>query len=286
MSAPFAGVELGGTKCACTLALSHEEILDQRVIPTTAPGETLSAIAAVLGEWDYRALGIASFGPIDLDSASPTYGRIRNSPKRTWDGIDVVSTLAAVGGGPAALDTDVNGAALAELRWGAGRGHEDLAYVTVGTGIGVGLIVDGRPVHGFGHPELGHLRIARRQGDHWPGVCPYHGDCVEGLASGPAIKARIGRGPDNPVWESVAWALAQLCQALVYATAPRMILIGGGVAQARPQLLKRTEQLLVESLGGYVYLPKDGAYVRPPGLGPMAGPLGAIALAMDATDAA
>jgi fructokinase len=291
VSAPFAGVELGGTKCVCTLARSHEEILDQRVIPTAAPVETLGAIAAVLREWDYRALGIASFGPIDLDRTSPTYGQIRNSPKRGWDGIDVVSPLAAIGATPVALDTDVNGAALAELRWGAGRGLKDLAYVTVGTGIGVGLIVDGQPVHGSGHPELGHLRIVRREGDDWPGICPYHADCVEGLASGPAIKARIGTGleqadPDDPVWESVAWALAQLCQALVYATAPRVILIGGGVAQAQPQLLGRTEQMLVESLGGYVNLPQNGAYVRPPGLGAMAGPLGAIALAMDAAEAA
>jgi fructokinase len=287
VTAPFAGVELGGTKCVCTLARSPEEILDQRVVPTGEPVATLGAIEAVLRLWEYRALGIASFGPIDLDPNSATFGRIRNSPKQAWKDAHVVSQLAAVRGVSVALDTDVNGAAVAELRWGAGRGLTDLAYVTIGTGIGVGLIANGRPVHGFGHPELGHIRVARRQGDEWPGICPFHGDCVEGLASGPAIEARVVRdletvSSNDPVWDYVASALAQLCHALVCATAPQAILMGGGVAEAQPHLLERTQQMLVESLAGYVELPNGGSYVRPPGLGSMAGPLGAIALAMDA----
>jgi fructokinase len=177
---------------------------------------------------------------------------------------------------------------LAELKWGAGQGLRDLAYVTVGTGVGVGLICDGKPVHGFGHPEAGHIRIARMPGDDWPGSCPFHGDCVEGLAAGPAIKARLGVEhlhdfpPDHPVWETVAWALAELCHGLVCTAAPSTILIGGGVVTGQPHLIERTGQLLVESLAGYVSLSPGRPYVKAPGLGSQAGPLGSIALAMHA----
>lgn len=290
-SAPFAGVELGGTKCVCTLARSNDEILDQQVIPTRTPDETLAAVEQLLSRWrdgpGIRALGIASFGPIDLDRSSPTYGAITTTPKPGWAGTDVAGRLRRKLEVPTGFDTDVNGAALAELRWGAGRGVADLAYVTVGTGVGVGIVAGGRPIHGFGHPELGHIRVARRPGDDWPGTCPFHGGCVEGLASGPAILSRLGRrdidhvSADDPIWEDVAWPLAQLCHALVCATAPQRILIGGGVAERQPHLVARIGALLVESLAGYVDLPAETPYLRPPGLGAMAGPLGAIALAMD-----
>lgn len=292
MSGLFAGVELGGTKCVCTLARTHREILDQLTVPTTSPEETLGAIERTLHEWrnreDIAALGIASFGPIDLDRNSPSYGQITTTPKPGWAGVEVAGRLQRALAVPTSFDTDVNGAALAELKWGAGQRLSDLAYITVGTGIGVGLICDGKPVHGFGHPEVGHVRIARLPGDGWPGSCPFHGDCVEGLASGPAIKARLGVGqlhdfaPDHPVWETVAWALAQLCHVLVCSTAPEAILIGGGVATGQPHLIDRVGTLLVESLGGYVALPAGRAYVQPPQLGGQAGPLGAIALAMAA----
>lgn len=274
------------------LARSHEEIVDQLAVPTTTPEETLGAIEDKLREWHGReaiaALGIASFGPIDLDRNSPTYGYITTTPKLRWAGADVARRLQRALGVPTGFDTDVNGAALSELKWGAGQGLRDLAYITVGTGIGVGLICDGKPVHGFGHPEVGHIRIARIAGDDWPGSCPFHGDCVEGLASGPAIKARLGVenlhdfAHDHVVWETVAWALAQLCHVLVCSTAPGTILIGGGVATGQPHLVGRTGELLVESLAGYLGLPAGRRYVQPPGLGTMAGPLGSIALAMDA----
>jgi len=189
---------------------------------------------------------------------------------------------------PAAFDTDVNGAAFAEMRWGSGRGFDDFAYITVGTGVGVGLIVNGLPTRGFAHCELGHIRVPRLAGDGFPGSCPFHGDCVEGLAAGPSLVARVGAervahlNADDPIWDSVAWAIAQMCHAIVCAAAPRAIAIGGGVMERQPHLLERVEQMLVQSLAGYMQLPEGEAYLRVPALGADAGPLGAIALAMSA----
>ncbi|HEV2866929.1 MAG TPA: ROK family protein, partial [Allosphingosinicella sp.] len=238
----LAGVELGGTKCVCILARGRD-IVARTTVPTRSPGETLGEVTAILGRWwserRFAALGIASFGPVDLDPASPLWGHITTTPKPGWRQVDVARRLSAPFGVPAAFDTDVNGAALAEMRWGAGAGLADFAYVTVGTGVGVGLVVNGRPTRGFAHGELGHIRVARLAGDDWPGACPYHGACVEGLAAGGAVAARAGRpaaelSDDDPVWETVAHALAQLCHALVCAAAPRRIVIGGGVISGRP----------------------------------------------------
>jgi fructokinase len=189
------------------------------------------------------------------------------------------------------FDTDVNGAALAEMRWGAGRGMQDFAYITVGTGIGVGLIANGKPTRGFAHSELGHIRTARLAGDDFAGSCPYHGDCAEGLASGTALKARLGGRSfdtlsiDEPLWEATAWTIAQVCHAIVCAAAPRGIALGGGVMDRQPHLLVRVNRMLEQSLNGYMLLPGDGEYVRSPELGSDAGPLGAIALAMSAVSA-
>jgi len=287
----YAGVELGGTKCAVLVAKDPATILEREFIPTTAPGETLARIERTLLNWKashgFEALGIASFGPIDVDRESEAWGTILTTPKPGWTNVDIGARLQAAIGTPVAFDTDVNGAALAEMRWGSGRGLDDFAYITVGTGVGVGLIVNGRPTRGFGHCELGHIRVAQYPGEHWFGSCPYHGDCVEGLASGSALKARFGLpadafAPDDPVWDPVAWTLAQLCHAIVCAAAPRRIAIGGGVAAAQPHLLGRIQSQLVDSLGGFLELPSDGAYIRAPQLGGDAGPLGAIALATNA----
>lgn len=284
----YAGVELGGTKCVALLARGPGEVLARNVVPTSSPDETLDALAAILSGWDFEALGIASFGPVDLGPRSPTYGHITDTPKPGWAGADVLGRLRANAAAPAAFDTDVNGAALAEMQWGAGRGFDDFAYVTVGTGVGVGLIANGLPMRGFAHCELGHIRVVRLPGDDFAGSCPFHGDCVEGLAAGPSLVARLGAervntlSADDPVWDSVAWALAQLCHAIVCAAAPRAIAIGGGVIDNQPHLLERIEALLVQSLHGYMTLPPDGPYLRPPALGRDAGPLGAIALAMTA----
>jgi fructokinase len=189
----------------------------------------------------------------------------------------------------------VNGAALAEGRWGGARGLKDYAYITVGTGVGVGLIVAGHPVFGCNHTELGHIRSARLAGDQWPGICQFHGDCIEGLASGPAIGARAGmpasRIPtDSPIWVPVAHALAQLLHTMLLATAPRRILMGGGVIESRPELIPQVRALFASSVNGYLDL-QDltgdiDEYVVPPGLGSQAGPLGSLALAADAYAAA
>jgi fructokinase len=288
----YAGVELGGTKCVAILARAPGDVVERELIPTTSPEETLAAIERKLSGWQalhhFGALGIASFGPIDVDPGSPTYGHVLATPKPGWTGAEIAGRLRRAAGVVTTFDTDVNGAALAEMRWGAGRGFDDFAYITVGTGVGVGLIVGGRPTRGFGHCELGHVRVPRLPGDQWEGSCPFHGDCVEGLASGSALRARFGDdvtslGPDHPVWDGVAWALAQLCHAIVCAAAPRRITIGGGVVDQQPQLFAMIQSKLAESLNGYVQLPEDGDYVRAPGLGQDAGPLGAIALAMRAT---
>jgi fructokinase len=279
-----AGVELGGTKCVVTLA-EGREILDQARVATTAPEEALSAIRAILDRWQFAALGVASFGPVDLDPVSPTYGFITSTTKPGWRDTDILGPLTAGLTVPTGFDTDVNGAALAEMHWGAGQGMADFAYVTVGTGIGVGLVVNGRPTRGFLHGELGHIRPPRLPGDDWSGGCPYHGACVEGLASGTAIRARLGARDvadvpaDDPLWDGVAHALAQLCHVIVCAAAPRRIAIGGGVVERQPQLLPRIAPLLVESLAGYMPLPHPETYICSPALGPMAGPLGPIAMA-------
>ena len=287
----YAGVELGGTKCVAILARGPEDVLARTSIPTTSPEDTLGQIEAILLDWKagnaFDALGIASFGPIDLDLNSPTFGHMLATTKPGWAGADVAPRLQRTVGVPTALDTDVNGAALAEMQWGSGRGLEDFAYITVGTGVGVGLIVNGKPTRGFGHCELGHIRIARLAGDQWPGSCSFHGDCVEGLASGTALKARFGDRleelePGDPAWDSIAWTLAQLCHAIVSAAAPLRIAIGGGVIDRQPHLLELIQIKLAQSLNNYVSLPSDGDYVRAPELGSDAGPMGAIALAMTA----
>lgn len=286
----YAGVELGGTKCVLTMADENRAIVAQQVVPTTEPDETLAAIESILLGWQaahrVRALGIASFGPVDLHRNSPTFGHITTTSKLRWSGTDVAQRLQRALRVPMSFDTDVNGAALAEMRWGAGQGMQDFAYITVGTGVGVGLIANGKSMRGFLHCELGHIRVPRLPGDDWPGSCPFHGDCIEGTASGGALRKRFkGQslaelGEDHPVWESVAWSLAQLCHTIACTAAPYAIAFGGGVMERQPHLLGRIEPLLRESLSDYFHLPEQ--YVRRPALGAMAGPLGSIALAMDA----
>jgi fructokinase len=284
----YAGVELGGTKCVLMLAGGPDDVLARETVATTSPEETLPRIEALLSEWKtshgFEALGIASFGPLDLDPSSETYGHTLATPKPGWAYTDIARRLQRALEVTVVCDTDVNGAALAEMRWGAGQGFGDFAYVTVGTGVGVGLIANGKAMRGFGHCELGHIRVARLTGDDWRGSCPFHGDCVEGLASGSALAARLGDlgavTSDHPVWDPVSWTLAQLCQAIVCAAAPRLIAIGGGVMERQAHLLRRIEMKLIESLNGFIELPS--AYLCSPGLGSDAGPLGAIALAMTA----
>ncbi len=289
---PIAGVELGGTKCVCTLASGPDAIIDQVEIPTSDPEETLGAIKHMLRKWwaerRFRALGIASFGPICLDPALPLYGHILETNKPHWSGVDVLGTLSSEFPVACGVDTDVNAAALAEMAWGSGRGLADFSYVTVGTGVGVGLIVNGMATRGLLHGELGHMVIPRTPGDDFPSICRFHDCCVEGLASGSAIKARLGVeqiahvAPDHPVWDIVVNALAALCHNMVCTTGPRRIAFGGGVMNRQPHLLARIEAQLEQSLAGYMRLPTDRPYIVAPELGDQAGPLGSIFLGIAA----
>lgn len=292
----FAGVELGGTKSIAILA-REAELIERVAFPTRGPDETLADLARQLREWarawPLAALGIASFGPIRLDPAAPDHGRMHPTPKPGWSGAPVAATLAHAVDCPWTIDTDVNGAALAEYRWGAGRGTTSLCYLTIGTGVGGGLVVHGRPVHGAMHPEIGHLSLRRAPGDSFAGTCAFHGDCVEGLISGPALAARFGGDPalvpdQDSRWRAVAADLAELAAAILLTTSSQRILVGGGVGLTRQVLLVQARDMLVDRVNGYLpFLDRDkaGALLRPPELGEQAGPLGAIALAMTALEA-
>lgn len=234
------------------------------------------------------AVGIASFGPVDLDPRSPTFGFITTTPKPGWAHTDVAGPFRTGLDVPVAFDTDVNGAALGEHVWGAGRGIDPLVYLTVGTGIGGGGVVHGRLLHGLVHPEMGHLRIPHDRGDDpFPGVCPYHGDCLDGLASGRALAERWGAPAQtlpagHRAWELETEYLALGLVGIIGVLSPRRIVVGGGVLE-HPPLLPRVRRRVVELLAGYIDTRELGSdvdiYIVPPGLGEDAGVLGALALA-------
>lgn len=285
----IAGVELGGTKCICTLARGANDVLDQARIETRDPETTLEAINAVLDRWhvknNFAALGIASFGPLRLDRTKPDFGSIISTTKPGWSNTPLLSIVAGFGV-PIAIDTDVVGAARAEQLWGAAQGLDDLVYLTVGTGVGVGAIIGDQTINGRGHGEMGHLRIPRLPGDDWPGICSFHADCVEGLACGPAIAKRHGPGPiddDWHGWTTVEHALAMLVHNVLLSVQPQRILMGGGVVSGRPQLIDAVRARAVESLGGfYTAIDLNEEFLVRPGLGDDAGPLGAVALGLSA----
>ena len=284
-----AGIELGGTKALAVLARGMDVVESVR-LPTTTPAETLGALADTLTNWrrqrGFAAIGIASFGPICLDPLAADYGMMLRTPKPGWTGANIVGDLTDAMDCPVRIDTDVNAAALAEWRWGAAHGLTSVCYLTLGTGVGGGLLLRGRPVHGALHPEIGHLRLRRARGDNFAGSCPFHGDCAEGLLSGPAIEARFGRpgadvADDDPRWDFVAHDLGQLVAALLLVTSPQKILIGGGIGLARPFLIDLARLHAVTDLACYLPHVKAeaiGELVGLPALGDKAGPLGAIAL--------
>lgn len=291
------GVEAGGTKFVCAVGTGPHDMRGEARIPTTTPDETIRRVVTFFTEHASRtpmtALGIASFGPVDLDPRSATFGSITTTPKPGWRHVDVVGPLRRALNIPVAFDTDVNGAALAEHRWGSAQGVRSLVYVTVGSGIGGGAVIDGQPVHGLVHPEMGHQRLPHDRGrDPFAGVCPHHEDCWEGLASAPALAARWGQDPaslpdGHPAWDLEADYLALGLANLVLVLSPERIVLGGGV-MARASLLPKVRSKLVALLGGYVASPalSEGLenYLVTPALGERAGVLGAMALAMRAAD--
>lgn len=291
----WAGVELGGTKSIVALA-TGDDIIERLSIPTTRPDDVLAAVVDQLAEWHaaspLEGIGIASFGPVRLDSTAADYGCILDTPKPNWSGAPVLSAIAKRFNCPIAIDTDVSAAALAEFRWGAGRGCDVLTYVTIGTGIGGGTLVQGQSIRGRLHPEVGHLVPRRAAGDGFAGNCPFHGDCIEGLVSGPALAKRFGKEAshvpaDDPRWNDVAHDLAQFFAMLVLAYAPQRIIVGGGVGLGISWLLPMAIDQLEGILGAY-YSDFNAAELHrllvPAALGKDAGPLGAIALAQAARD--
>src|SRR5579884_1877522 len=290
MVSVFGGVEGGGTKFVCLLGTGPEQIIDETRFPTTTPDETLGRVIEFFQRAregvTLAAVGVAAFGPIDLDRSSPTYGYVTTTPKPHWAHADVVGVLRQALGVPVGWDTDVNGAALGERRWGAGADADPLVYITVGTGIGGGALVHGQPLHGLMHPEMGHLPMPVFDGDTFPGVCPYHGRCLEGVACGPALQARTGRpaqelAPDDPVWDLEAKYLASGLLSITQVLSPRRIIVGGGVA-SQTHLFELMRRHLVRLNNGYIARPalgdEVGSYVVPPGLGGRAGVMGALDL--------
>ncbi len=282
-------IEAGGTKFVVGLGNERGEILDRLVVPTTAPGETVGAVADYLRREGVDALGIGSFGPLDLDPASQEYGSITTTPKPGWADYPLFRELVSWLGVPAAIDTDVNAAALGEHAWGVGRGLSSVLYMTVGTGIGVGAVLSGIPLHGMTHPEAGHVTVRRVHGDAFRGSCPYHGDCLEGLASGTAIAARFGAKaselPDeDPFWEIEALYLAQALVDYLLVLSPEIMILGGGVMK-RSRLLALVRTEFARLSAGYVRhrrLEDLDAYIVHPGLHEHSGLVGGFALAAEA----
>lgn len=285
----YGGIEAGGTKWVCALGSGPDDVQASVVFPTGAPAETIGRAVDFLGSAgsELAAVGVGSFGPADLDPASPTWGRITTTPKPGWSGVDLAPALATALGVPVGFDTDVNAAALGEHRWGAAQGLDTFCYVTVGTGIGGGAFANGSVVHGLLHPEMGHMRIPHdRARDPFDGACPYHGDCLEGLASGRAIAARWpslveGAWPDE-VLQLEAHYLALGLSNIVAVLSPQRIVLGGGVLKA-DGLLERVRAELVRAAAGYfdtqALTDPAAEFVVAPALGDRAGVLGAIALA-------
>jgi fructokinase len=284
----YGSVEIGGTKTSCVVGSSPDDLSPVLTFSTSEPVETLGNVIDYLRAESPDAVGIAAFGPLDLVD-----GRVGVTPKEGWSGADLVGPLRASIEVPTGLDTDVNGAALGESRWGAAQGLRTFVYVTVGTGIGGGAIVNGETVHGLGHPEMGHISVRRHPEDTYPGICRLHGDCLEGLASGPAIGARFAvpgealSGADlTTAVEIEAFYLAQMMRNLVYILAPERVIVGGGVS-GLPGLLDLVNRRLVGELSGYPGFPEhDSGFVVPPGLGDMSGLAGGMVLAERALDQA
>ncbi len=313
MNRVYAAVEAGGSKFRCAIGSGPDNIIEEIIIPTAGPEDTLGQAADFFRRWEglprlsqlpgdprrgkrsregvtreLAALGIASFGPVDLRPHSPTYGHTTSTPKPGWAGTDIAGFFADALNVSVGFDTDVNGAAMGEARWGAGQGRDNILYLTVGTGIGGGALSGGRPVHGLMHPEMGHLRVPHdRTRDPFPGCCPYHGDCLEGLACGPAIEKRWGRpgaelADRDEVWDLEAEYLAAGIVNMVLVLSPEIVIIGGGVMGNEgllPRVRRRAEELLGRYIAVEPLLSRMEEYIVPPGLGDRSGIAGAFVLA-------
>ncbi|WKZ41575.1 MAG: ROK family protein [Anaerolineales bacterium] len=289
----YGGIEGGGTKFICAVGTGPGNIRAEARIPTTTPEETISQVVDFFKHQEdslgrLSAIGFACFGPLDPKPDSPTYGHILPTPKPGWTGADVVGMLQSAFDLPIGFDTDVNGAALGEWRWGKAQGLETFIYLTIGTGIGGGAFVEGKPLHGLLHPEMGHIPVKHDLiKDPFEGVCPFHGDCLEGLASGVAIEARWGQrgnslSPGHLAWELEADYIAQALASYSYILSPQRIIVGGGIGSV-PHLLPKIQKRTRGYINGYIQsdiiLKNIETYIVSPGLRNRSGILGAIALA-------
>ncbi len=280
------GIEAGGTKFVCAVGDEKGTIVDRIQIPTTTPDETIPKVIEFFKKYPIEAIGIGSFGPINVNRESPTYGHITSTPKPGWKDYPFVQGFEDEFGVPIGFNTDVNAAALGEATFGAAKGMDSCLYITVGTGIGAGALVQGQMLQGHSHPEMGHILVRRHPEDPYQGRCPYHGDCLEGLAAGPAIEGRWGqKGIElvdrNEVWELEGYYIAQALMQYILIVSPKKIILGGGVMNQK-QVFPSIYQHLKEFLRDYVLLPELSEYIVSPGLGNDAGITGALLLAHQA----
>ncbi|WP_336789735.1 ROK family protein [Paenibacillus sp. MMO-177] len=285
-------IEAGGTKFVCGIGNEHGEIEERISLPTEHPDSTLREVLNYFRDKQVEAIGIGTFGPIDIDPASPTYGFVTTTPKPGWSGYDFLGTMKRELPVPYGWDTDVNAAAFGEAKWGAAKGLNSALYYTVGTGIGVGVYTEGKLVHGLLHPEGGHVLTRRHPEDTFAGFCPYHGDCLEGMAAGPAIGQRWGvkadeLTKDHPAWQMEAFYLGQAIASAILLLSPKKVILGGGVMH-QEQLFPLIRAEVQKNLNGYASHEalREGidSYIVPPGLGDNAGLCGSVALGIDALD--
>ena len=292
MTTLYGGIECGGTKFNCAIGNSPENIVAETRFSTTTPAETIGQVVEVFAPYanQLQGIGLGSFGPFDVDSSSPTYGFITTTPKPHWANTNILGMLREKINLPIAVDMDVVVAGLGEAKWGASKNDSHSLYLTIGTGIGGGYIVDGKPLRGLTSLEMGHIRLSHNfELDPFRGACPYHGDCFEGLASGPAIEKRFGQRGEtlldsHPFWDVEAGYIAQALVNYILSLAPQRIIIGGGVMQKDfmfPAVRKKTQELLNGYIQHDMLLNKIDDYILPPALGGRSGILGAIALAMN-----
>ena len=287
----YGALEAGGTKMVCAIGNENGEILEQISIPTTTPQETMPPIIADFKDKKIASIGVACFGPIDLNRKSETYGCILQTPKIPWRGFNMVKCISDALGIPVGFDTDVNGSLLGEATWGCAKGLENAVYFTIGTGVGAGVMTNGKMLHGMLHPEAGHIMMVVREDDHYQGKCPTHGTCLEGMAAGPAIEARWGASAkelaDRPeVWDLESYYLAQAVMNCVMLLSPQIIIFGGGVMHQQ-QLFPLIRQKSLEMIKGYIRTPlltDIDHYIVPASLNDNQGIMGCIRLAMDAVN--
>ena len=282
----IAAIEAGGTKFICGIGTENGEILDKISIPTGTPEETMKMVIDYFKDKEFEAIGIGCFGPIDPVKDSESYGYITKTPKPYWSDYNIMGELKKHFDVPMEFDTDVNSAALGESLWGAGQGLNSVVYITVGTGIGAGAVINGKMLQGLTHPEMGHIFVKRDKNDPYEGKCPFHKDCLEGLAAGPAIEERWGDKAynledRNEVWEMEAYYLSQALINYILILSPQKIIMGGGVMK-QSHLFPLIRKMVKETLNGYVHkkeiLEDIDNYIVYPGLKENAGLMGSLAL--------